>query len=90
MSKVIAWYRLHEYKWLRKEYLRVFNICNIIALPILFVGLGLGVILQDYSGAAMSIGIVTAVILGLCLGVMFTLRQVDEHEKKVFRGKMQF
>ena len=81
MHKAVAWYRSHKYQWLRKEYLRIFNICNIIAFPILLVGLGLGVLLQNYGEIAISIGIVTAVILGLCLGIMFTLRQVDENEK---------
>lgn len=77
MNKITEWLLKGHHQWYRKEYQRVSNImtwiCGIFALVILVF-----LKFSDYTTC-----ILMASILFIALGIIFTLINVDKHERKL-------
>ena len=78
MERVMIWWKASGYHWYRKEYLRTFKILYRVMACIMLVGMAIGYITLNRE-----ILTVTFMLLFCCVGVVFTLRSVDEHERKL-------
>jgi hypothetical protein len=80
-----------EYEWYRPEYRRIFNVCLFSLLPLWLIPFGLAYLAQitnsppDLWLEPLAVSIFAIVLADTTLAG--TLKLVDQHEKKLVKGK---
>lgn len=83
MGRIMAWVKKHQYKWYRREYLRWFDILSWAIFFVLIATIIPVAITQPEQSIVKAVLAIGFMVLGVLYGILFTLRQVDEHEKKL-------
>jgi len=100
-SKMKRFFSNKEYKWYRPEYKRIFNVCIFSILPLWLLIIALAYLtkitgqdpelwFEPLAMLILAISFASAAIAGvLSAAIAGVLKLVDQHEKKLAKGKTE-